>query len=107
MDKPTGGTHFSLVIARAKNLTFEEAEEIKKDPKQQQTLFPLIHPVMDKIASIVQHHVEGYNIPTIYLVGGTSAYPGITKVIEKYTGIKTVLPTSPLFVIPLEIAMSN
>ena len=107
MDKPIGGTHFSLVIAGAKNLTFEEAEEIKKDPKQQQALFPLIRPVMEKVASIVQHHVEGYNIPTIYLVGGTSAYSGIIKVIEEYTGIKTILPTSPLFVIPLGITMSN
>jgi ethanolamine utilization protein EutJ len=107
VDEPTGGTHFSLVIAGAKNLTFEQAEEIKKDPKQQQSLFPLIRPVMEKVASIIQRHVEGHTIPTIYLVGGTSAYSGITKVIEEYTGINTVVPTSPLFVTPLGIAMCN
>ena len=107
VDEPTGGTHFSLVIAGAKNLTFEQAEEIKKDPKQQQSLFPLIRPVMEKVASIIQRHVEGHTIPTIYLVGGTSAYSGITKVIEEYTGINTVVPTSPLFVTPIGIAMYN
>jgi len=29
-DEPTGGTHFSLVIAGAKNIKLEDAEELKK-----------------------------------------------------------------------------
>lgn len=106
-DEPTGGAHISLVIAGARNLTFEQAEEIKKDPKQQHLLFPMIRPVMEKVATIIQRYIEGYTIPKIFLVGGTSAYPGIAQVIEEYTGITTEVPTSPLFVTPLGIALNN
>jgi ethanolamine utilization protein EutJ len=106
-DEPTGGTHFSLVIAGAKNLTFEQAEEIKKDPRQQQALFPLVRPVMEKVGAIVRRHVAGHNVERLYLVGGTCAYPGMTQVVEEYTGIKTLLPGRPLFITPLGIAMHN
>lgn len=104
-DEPTGGTHFSLVIAGAKNLTFEQAEELKKDPREQARLFPLVRPVMEKVGSIVRRHVAGHKVKTLYLVGGACAYPGMDKVIEEYTGLKTVVPASPLFVTPLGIAM--
>ena len=46
-DEPTGGTHFSLVIAGSTGSTFEEAEALKKDPKEQTRLFPIIRPVME------------------------------------------------------------
>src|SRR4029079_1237776 len=44
-DEPTGGTHFSLVIAGSTGTSFEEAEELKKNPNEQQRLFPIIRPV--------------------------------------------------------------
>lgn len=106
-DEPTGGTHFSLVIAGAKDLTFEEAEELKTDPRQQATLFPIIRPVMEKVAEITRRHVQGYDVTTIYLVGGTAMFPRMAEVIQEYTGIKTLVPVSPLFVTPLGIAMHN
>jgi len=106
-DEPTGGTHFSLVIAGATGSTFEEAEALKTNPKEQTRLFPIIRPVMEKVASIVNRHVEGHQVDRLYLVGGTCAYPGMDKVIEEYTGIETVLPGNPLFVTPLGIAMNN
>jgi ethanolamine utilization protein EutJ len=106
-DEPTGGTHFSLVIAGAKNLTFEQAEAIKKDPRQQPSLFPLIRPVMEKVATIVQRHIAAHPVDTIYLVGGTVAFPGIDVVIEEITGVRTLIPGQPLFVTPLGIAMHN
>ncbi len=106
-DEPTGGTHFSLVIAGATGTSFEEAEEMKKNPKEQTRLFPLIRPVMEKVGSIINRHVEGYRVEKLYLVGGTCAYPGMDKVIEEYTGVETVLPGNPLFVTPLGIAMNN
>ena len=46
-DEPTGGTHFSLVIAGAKGITFEQAEELKTDPREQARLFPVVRPVME------------------------------------------------------------
>lgn len=106
-DEPTGGTHFSLVIAGATGTTFEEAEAMKKNPNQQRRLFPIIRPVMEKVGSIINRHVEGHRVDRIYLVGGTCAYPGMDEVIQEYTGIETVLPGNPLFVTPLGIAMNN
>ena len=106
-DEPTGGTHFSLVIAGATGTSFEEAETLKKNPKEQTRLFPIIRPVMEKVGSIVNRHVQGHRVDRLYLVGGTCAYPGMDQVIQEYTGIETVLPGNPLFVTPLGIAMNN
>lgn len=106
-DEPTGGTHFSLVIAGSTGLTFEQAEALKKDPKEQTRLFPVIRPVMEKVGTIVRRHITGHKVERIYLVGGTCAYPGMDEVIREITGIETVLPGNPLFITPLGIAMNN
>jgi ethanolamine utilization protein EutJ len=106
-DEPTGGTHFSLVIAGSTGMTFEEAEELKKDPKEQTRLFPVIRPVMEKVGTIVRRHISGHNVERIFLVGGTCAYPGMDQVIQEVTGVETVLPGNPLFITPLGIAMNN
>src|SRR5690349_5034395 len=106
-DEPTGGTHLSLVIAGSTGTSFEEAEEMKKNPKEQTRLFPVIRPVMEKVGSIINRHIAGHRVDKLYLVGGTCAYPGMDKVIEEYTGVETVLPGNPLFVTPLGIAMNN
>ncbi|MFZ1474714.1 MAG: ethanolamine utilization protein EutJ [Anaerolineae bacterium] len=106
-DEPTGGTHFTLVLAGGLRLTFEQAEELKKDPREQARLFPVLRPVMEKVGSIVRRHVAGHPVDTLYLVGGTCAFPGMAQVIEEYTGIKTLLPGNPLFITPLGIAMHD
>ena len=106
-DEPTGGTHFSLVIAGSTGSTFEEAEAMKKDPKEQTRLFPVIRPVMEKVGTIVRRHIAGHKVDRIYLVGGTCAYPGMNQVIQEVTGVETVLPGNPLFITPLGIAMNN
>ena len=106
-DEPTGGTHFSLVIAGSTGSTFEEAEALKTDPKEQTRLFPVIRPVMEKVGSIINRHIEGHRVGRLYLVGGTCAYPGMDKVVQEVTGVATVLPGNPLFITPLGIAMHN
>jgi ethanolamine utilization protein EutJ len=106
-DEPTGGTHFSLVIAGSTGSTFEAAEELKKDPKEQTRLFPVIRPVMEKVGTIVRRHIAGHKVERIYLVGGTCAYPGMDEVIQEVTGVETLLPGNPLFITPLGIAMNN
>jgi ethanolamine utilization protein EutJ len=106
-DEATGGTHFSLVIAGSTGTTFEQAEEMKKNPNEQARLFPVIRPVMEKVASIINRHIAGHPVDRLYLVGGTCAYPGMDEVIQEMTGIETVLPGNPLFVTPLGIAMNN
>ena len=112
-DEPTGGTHFSLVIAGAHDIPFEAAEAMKTDPSQQERLFPIVRPVMEKVASIVTRHVEiyqeqyGHVVDRLVMVGGTSRFPGIAEVVEEYTGLPTRVPQRPLFVTPLGIAMHD
>lgn len=108
-DEPTGGTHFTLVTAGSLGITFEEAEAIKVDPDQQARLFPVLVPVMEKVASIVNSHVResGINVDKLALVGGSCAFHGMDKVIEEYTGLETWVPEFPVFVTPIGIAMHD
>lgn len=105
-DEATGGTHLSLVIAGALKVSYEEAEALKQDPAQQPRIFPLVRPVMEKVATIVARHVAGWPAPTICLVGGTVAFPRFAEVVSEVTGLDAVVPVSPLFVTPLGIARS-
>ena len=62
---------------------------------------------MEKVASIINRHVKGHQVDKLYLVGGTCAFVGMDEVIQEMTGIETVLPSNPLFVTPLGIAMNG
>jgi len=106
-DEPTGGTHFSLVIDGANHISFEEAEALKLKVSEQRRLFPMVRPVMEKVGTIVARHIAGYEVDTLYLVGGTSAFAGIADVISEVTGVRTWVPSNPLFVTPLGVAMHN
>jgi ethanolamine utilization protein EutJ len=106
-DEATGGTHFSLVIAGANDLSFEAAETLKKDPAQQSRLFPIVRPVMEKMGTIVERHLRGSSAKAIVLVGGTPLFPGIAEVIANVTGLPTQVVGNPLFVTPLGIAMHD
>lgn len=108
-DEPTGGTHFSLVVAGANDVTFEEAEAMKINPADQQRLFPVLRPVMEKVASITDRHIRECGVPVerLTLVGGTCSYPGMVNVIEEYTGIPTEVPDRPVFVTPIGMAMHD
>jgi ethanolamine utilization EutJ-like protein len=58
-DEATGGTHFTLVIAGALDISFEEAEALKIDPTEQTRLFPLVRPVMEKVGTIIANNIKG------------------------------------------------
>ena len=105
-DEPTGGTHFSLVVAGAYSKTFEEAELFKRDPKNHKELISVLTPVIEKVSGIINRHIKGYEVEEISIVGGTCCLAGIEKVIEKNTKIKTRKPKNPMFVTPLGIALS-
>lgn len=106
-DEATGGTHFSLVIAGATGLSFEQAEELKKTASEQAGLFPLVRPVMEKVGTIILRHIRGSNPASITLVGGTALFPGMAEVVEDVTGIPTRVPAHPMFITPLGIALSD
>jgi len=106
-DEPTGGTHFTLVVAGAMHIPFMDAEALKTNAAEQATLFPAVKAVMEKVATIVARHVASYSPKRIYLCGGSARFPGMAEVIEDVTGIETVIPGEPLFVTPIGIAMNN
>lgn len=105
-DEATGGIHVDLVIAGHYKISTDEAERMKTDSRQQSTLFPLVRPVFEKMASIVRHHLQQHPVATLYLVGGTSSFPGIEQVMEMETGFSVERPVTPLLVTPLGIALS-
>lgn len=105
-DEPTGGTHMTLVLAGSLGCTFEEAERIKKDPRQEMLVFPVIKPVIEKMAAIVAGFIKGYDVEKIYVVGGACSFKKFESVFEKETGVQTIKPKQPLLVTPLGIAMN-
>jgi ethanolamine utilization protein EutJ len=105
-DEPTGGTHLTLVIAGALGIPIEEAELLKVDPAEQARLFPLVRPVMEKVAAIVVANTRGCHVPQVHLVGGTVAFPGFAEVVAEAGGWPTIVPVHPLYVTPLGIARS-
>jgi ethanolamine utilization protein EutJ len=105
-DEPTGGTHFSLVVAGAYGIPFEEAEKLKTNPVRQKELFPVLKPVMEKVASIVGRHIQKFHVDNLFLAGGTSCFPGIETIMQKETGIPTWKPDNPFLVTPMGIALS-
>jgi len=105
-DEPTGGTHFSLVVSGAYRMSFADAELFKRDTANHRELIPVLKPVVEKISSITNQHIKGYDVKEISLVGGTCCLTGIEEIIEKKTGIFTHKPQNPMFVTPLGIALS-
>lgn len=104
-DEATGGTHMSLVLAGFHHISFEEAEELKKNESQKK-IFPIIKPVVQKMASIVNRFIVGYDVDIIYVVGGACVFDDFEKTFEDETGIKTIKPVEPLLVTPLGIAFN-
>lgn len=104
-DEATGGNHMTLVIAGNKGISFESAEKYKKDALNKEDVFPVIVPVIEKIATIVERHIKNFDIDLLCLVGGTACIEGIESVIEQITGVHTVKPENPFLVTPTGIAM--
>ncbi|RYD04926.1 ethanolamine utilization protein EutJ [Desulforamulus aquiferis] len=105
-DEPTGGTHFSLVIAGAYKMSFEDADQYKRDAKNHRELIPVLQPVVEKVSSIISRQIADYQVKEIYLVGGTCCLKGIEDIIAKQTGLPTYKPQNPMFVTPLGIALN-
>ncbi len=105
-DEPTGGTHFSLVIAGAYKMSFDQADQYKRDFKNHRELIPVLRPVIEKVSSIINRHIGQYPVKEIYLVGGTCCLDGIEEMIAKQTSLPTYKPQNPMFVTPLGIALN-
>lgn len=105
VDESTGGTHFSLVLAGAKGVSFDEAELFKRDPANHAEVLPIVRPTIDKVASIIRRCVERHGTPEVVLVGGTAELAGIEQRVEKVLGLPATKPNHPMFVTPMGIAL--
>ncbi len=103
-DEPTGGRHVTLTIAGNRRIPFDEAEAMKRNGSAR-SLLPVVEPVFQKMADIIQHHLQGHPVKEIYLSGGTFCFPGITDVLQnELPDLQWILPTEPLYLTPLAIA---
>ncbi|MCM3691890.1 ethanolamine utilization protein EutJ [Neobacillus niacini] len=104
VDEPTGGTHLTLVLSGSLQVDYDEAEKFKQQPENYRLVFPIVRPVIEKMAEITKRNIIK-DVMQIYLVGGTACLDGIEEVFQKYTSIYTTKPYNPLLVTPLGIAM--
>lgn len=104
-DEATGGTHLTLVLAGNYHISFEEAEALKMQPARHKEILPVVRPVLEKMASIINRHIQGRDVSAIYLVGGTCCLANMEQVIARETGKPVFKPANPFLVTPLGIAL--
>jgi ethanolamine utilization protein EutJ len=104
-DEATGGHHVDLVLAGHYRVPVEEAELIKLDPTRRDEVALLVRPVFQKMGSIARTHLRRRWPGVLYLVGGTSSFPGIDDVMSNETDLPVAVPGNPLLVTPLGIAL--
>lgn len=107
-DEATGGEHVSLVLSGSYKIPFQEAEAMKKDWGRHREFMPVVVPVIEKMATIVQQmlagHKESADYP-VYVVGGTAYLTGFQDAFSRAFGRPVFVPPHPLLVTPLGIAM--
>ncbi|WP_316667284.1 ethanolamine utilization protein EutJ [uncultured Propionibacterium sp.] len=106
VDEATGGHHMTLVLAGAHRLPYAEAEAMKKDPARRADVIGLIRPTLDKMASIAERSLQDVDVPVVYLVGGSSAFPNAPDAFAARLHRPVVRPAEPLFVTPLGVPMT-
>ena len=79
---------------------------MKRDPAQEHSVFPVVRPVVEKMAAIVKRCLEKYPAEPVYVVGGACCFTEFEAVFQKYLGVPVVKPAAPLLVTPLGIAMN-
>lgn len=103
-DEATGGTHMTMTVAGHYRIPYEEAEVLKTQPDKQGEIFPVIKATVEKMALITEKFLKGYEVPAVYVVGGSSMFREFTSVFEKKLNLPVYQPVHPLLVTPLGIA---
>lgn len=110
IDEPTGGTHMTLVLAGHYDIAIEQAEQIKRQETQQEEIFHVIRPVVEKMAEITRQSLaSNLNLQEmpVYIVGGASNFPQFKQIFESVLKVSVYQPVFPELVTPLGIALSN
>ncbi len=103
-DEATGGHHVTLTIAGNRKITYEEAEALKCNG-QAENLLPVVEPVFQKMADILNNHIGKQTVQKIYCSGGTCCFPHMDRVLqEELPGKEIIMPYNPLYLTPLAIA---
>lgn len=106
-DEATGGHHLSLVLAGHYRIPLEEAEAMKHDPANHSRIYPVVKPVMEKMAAIAERHLQEKNVDQIALCGGTCCFTGMEEVFQTQFPKKELWrPENPLLVTPVGIALN-
>lgn len=105
-DEATGGTHMTLVLAGFYGWSTEKAEVVKRDPNQEAEVYPVVRPVVEKMAAIVQKCLAQYPVENVYVVGGACSFSQFVTTFENYLGVAVAKPAAPLLVTPLGIALN-
>ena len=103
-DEATGGSHMTMTVAGHYRIPYEEAEVLKTTPEKEKEIFPVIKATVEKMASITEKFLKGYEIPAVYVVGGSASFQEFTSVFEKKLNLPVYRPVHPLLVTPLGIA---
>ena len=94
----------TLVLAGYYGISIDEAEALKKDPAKERDVYPIIQPVVQKMASIVKQFLRDFDVKEVYVVGGASCFSEFDTTFEKELGIPTIKTNDALLVTPLGIA---
>ena len=105
VDEPTGGSHMTLVLAGYHHTTVDKAEALKRDPKQDSANFPIIRPVIEKMATITKNVMTTQSAKPVVIVGGASNFKEFVSAFSHTLGCEVQRPIFPQFVTPLGIAM--
>lgn len=102
-DEPSGGRHVSLTIAGGEKISLEAAEQLKITKGKQ--VWPMVKPVFEKMADIVRAHIQGHDVRTLYLSGGSCSLSGVGELFaEEFPELAIILPKHPIFLTPFAIA---
>jgi ethanolamine utilization protein EutJ len=106
-DEATGGVHLSLVVAGNHKISYEEAEQLKTDPAKSREIVPIVRPVIEKIAGIVDDCLKKFdNLTEVCLVGGTCELEGFEDIVQQTLSMRAFRPQYPQLITPLGIALS-
>ncbi len=103
-DEATGGSRMTMTVAGHYRIPYEEAEVLKTQPEKEAEIFPVIKATVEKMALITEKFLKGYQVPAVYVVGGSSMLTEFTSVCEKRLHLPVYRPVHPLLVTPLGIA---